>query len=141
MILLDTNVLSELMRPVPDPRVFAWVDAQPASSLYTASIVVAEILAGIALLPDGQRKSALLDAAERMVAEQFAGRVLSFNAQAAGHYAALYAERRKVGKPLEGFDGLIAATARASGAILATRNARDFEGCGVVLVNPFSDAA
>lgn len=92
MILLDTNVLSEFMRSEPDPRVLAWVDAQPANQLVICSITVAEILYGIARMPDGKRKQGLLDMASAMFDEDFAGNLLPFDAGAAVHYAEIAAE-------------------------------------------------
>lgn len=137
MILLDTNVLSELMAAEPDPAVFAFVDEKPRASLYTAAIVEAEILAGVARLPEGRRRRALEEDARRLFAEEFSGRVLPFDRAAAAHYGAILAARRAAGRPLEGFDGLIAAIARTAGATVATRNIADFEGCGVALVDPW----
>lgn len=140
MIVIDTNVISELMRPEPDPRVLAFADAVPKSALYTTTIVEAEILSGVALLPQGRRRTDLEWNARRMFAEDFAGRVLSFGREAAAQYALILEERRALGQPLEGFDGLIAAAARAAGFKVATRNTPDFEGCGVELINPWEPA-
>lgn len=137
MIVLDTNVLSELMRLQPSAAVFAWVAGQPRASLYTTSVSKAEILYGIAALPEGQRRMALAAAAAAMFAEDFAGRVLSFDAEAAVDYAEIVASRRREGRPIEGFDAQIAATARVAGAKLATGDVADFAGCGVTLVNPW----
>lgn len=138
MIVLDTNVISELMRLEPDATVFAFVDAQPARSLYTTSIVVAEILAGIAMLPAGRRRTALEDDASRLFQEEFADRILPFNRRTAVAYAHIIEKRRALGRPLEGFDGLIAAAAAAAGFTVATRNTADFEGCDVDLINPWA---
>lgn len=137
MIVLDTNVISELMRAEPNPSVFAFVNAQPRASLYTASIVQAEILAGIAQLPNGRRRAALETGARRLFAEEFSGRVLPFDEGAASAYAEIMEARRVIGRPLEGFDGLIAAIARSAGAAVATRNTADFEDCGVEVINPW----
>jgi hypothetical protein len=139
MIVLDTNVISELMRAAPNPSVLDFVDAQPRASLYTVAIVQAEILAGIAQLPSGRRRTALETDARRLFAEEFAGRVLPFDEGAASTYADIIERRRAMGRPLEGFDGLIAAIARSAGAAVATRNALDFEGCGVQVINPWDD--
>ena len=137
MIVLDTNVISELMRPEPHPAVLAWAAAQPRATLYTTDINQAEILFGIAALPEGRRKSALAAAAEAMFAEDLAGRVLPFTGDAAAHYAAIVAARSRAGQPMEAFDALIAATALTAGAEVATRDIGGFEGCGLSLVDPW----
>ena len=137
MIVLDTNVLSELMRSQPAAAVFAWVAAQPRAVLYTTSVNKAEILYGIAALPDGRRRAGLAAAAEAMFTDDFAGRVLPFDEEAAVHYAEIVAARRREGRPIEAFDAQIAATARVADAELATRDVGDFAGCGLTLVNPW----
>lgn len=137
MIVLDTNVISELMRAAPHPRVFAFVDGQPRAALYTTTIVQAEILSGTAMLPAGQRRDALASDAERLFSVEFAERVLAFDDVAAVQYATIRAARRAIGRPLTSFDGLIAAVARARGATIATRNTIDFSGCGVDVIDPW----
>jgi toxin FitB len=137
VIVLDTNVLSELMRSEPAAAVFAWVAAQPRASLYTTSVNKAEILYGIAALPEGRRRAALAAAAEAMFTDDFAGRVLPFDEMAAVFYAEIVASRRRDGRPIEAFDAQIAATARGANAGLATRDVGDFTGCGLALVNPW----
>jgi predicted nucleic acid-binding protein len=137
VIVLDTNVLSELMRPAPDVRVVNWVASQPATNLYTTSITQAEILHGLMLLPRGRRRSALEAAATSMFAEDFGGRVLGFGTDAAPRYAQIASDRRRTGRPISHFDAQIAAIAQLSGAVVATRNLHDFEGCGVPLVDPW----
>ncbi|MBI2754210.1 MAG: type II toxin-antitoxin system VapC family toxin [Betaproteobacteria bacterium] len=137
MIILDTNVVSELMKAAPDERVRAWVAAQPATSLYTTSITQAEILHGIALLPSGRRRRALETAAEAMFRDDFGGRVLPFGSDAAQPYARIAADRRRAGRPISQFDAQIAAIARSAGAAIATRNTDDYEGCGVKLIDPW----
>ena len=137
MIVLDTNVLSELLRPTPEARVLAWLEAQPPASLFTSAVTQGEILYGIRLLPDGQRRKKLWDAAVEIFNEDFAGRVLSFDGDAAGVYAEIGASRRVAGRPISQFDATIAAITRSRGASLATRNAKDFEGCGIEVVNPW----
>ncbi|MFG0379354.1 type II toxin-antitoxin system VapC family toxin [Pseudomonas sp. zbq_18] len=137
MILLDTNVLSELMRAKPDPRVLAWVDAQPASELVICSITVAEILYGIARMPDGKRKQGLLDLASAMFDEDFAGNILPFDADAAVHYAELAAASEARGRAVEMADVQVAAIGRLHDAVIATRNIRHFEPLGVDLVDPW----
>ena len=137
MIVLDTNVLSELMRSLPAAAVFAWVAAQPRAALYTTSVNKAEILYGIAALPEGRRRAALAAAAEAMFTDDFAGRVLPFDEEAAIHYAEIVAARRREGRSIEAFDAQIAATVRVADAELATRDVRDFAGCDLILVNPW----
>jgi toxin FitB len=139
MIVLDTNVLSELMRPEPNPGVVAWVASQPRGSLYTASICQAEIFYGIAMLPKSRRRDNLAAAAEAMFAEDLTDRVLYFDSVAAVHYASIVTVRRQSGNPIEAFDALIAATALAAGAEgVATRDVAGFAGCGLArLVDPW----
>lgn len=137
MIVLDTNVVSELMKPAPAESVLHWTSAQPATSLYTTSITQAEILHGIMLLPSGKRRSALEAAAEAMFHEDFGGRILPFGADAARPYARIAAERRRLGRPISHFDAQIAAIARSTGAAIATRNVADYDACGVKVINPW----
>jgi len=137
MILLDTNVLSELMRLEPAPRVLEWIAAQPAQGLFTTSITQAEILHGVMLLPLGKRREAFEAAAQAMFTEEFAGRILAFGADAARAYARIAVDRRRAGRPISHFDAQIAAIAHCSGAAIGTRNVADFEGCGVEVLNPW----
>ena len=137
MILLDTNVLSELMRPKPASRVLTWLAAQAVRDVYTTSITQAEILHGIMLLAPSRKRRAFEAAADAMFREDFAGRVLAFGADAAQPYASIAVDRRRAGRPISHFDAQIAAIARTFGATLATRNSTDFEGCGIDLVNPW----
>jgi predicted nucleic acid-binding protein len=140
MIVFDTNVVSELMRAMPDERIRTWFAGQRRATLFTTSITKAEILYGIALLPAGRRKAALADAAERMFARVFASRMLAFDAVAATHYAEILMARRRAGKPMETLDAQIAATALAAGATVATRNLADFAGCGLDVIDPWMAA-
>jgi toxin FitB len=137
VIVLDTNVLSELMRSEPNPGVFAWVAGQPRAELYTTSANVAEILFGIEALPVGRRRSALTELADAMFAEDFAGRVLSFDETAAARYAEIVVSRRRQGRPIEAFDAQIAAIALIARADLATRDIAGFAGCGLSLIDPW----
>lgn len=137
MIILDTNLLSELMRPEPDPVVLRWVAGRRRATLFTTSISQAEILYGIALLPEGRRRAALAIAAEAIFAEDLAGRVLPFDGAAAARYADIVLARRRVGTPIEGFDALIPAIALAAGASVATRDVGGFTGCGVAVIDPW----
>jgi toxin FitB len=141
VILLDTNVLSELMRPTPAEEVLDWLDRQPLTSLYTTSISQAEIHYGVQLLADGKRRRAIDAAARAMFEEDFKGRVLPFDSEAALPYALIAAQRRAAGRPISQFGAQIAAIARHCAASIATRNIADFDGCGVKLVNPWARSA
>jgi len=138
MILLDTNVVSEMMRMRPAARVVSWMASQPANSLYISSITQAEILHGLMLLPQGRKRRELEQAAAGMFSQDFAERVLAFDGAAAVAYAQIAADRRRAGRPIAVFDAQIAAVARAAGAVLATRNTADFARCGVELLNPWT---
>ncbi|MCJ7796721.1 MAG: type II toxin-antitoxin system VapC family toxin [Thermoleophilia bacterium] len=138
MILLDTNVVSELMRRAPDPSVMVWIDEQPQYSLYISAVTRAEIELGIAVVPEGRRKHGLQAAAMRMFAE-FHGRCLAFDEPAASRYAALVSSRTRAGRPISVEDAQIAAMALAAGFVLATRNVRDFADIdGLSVVDPFT---
>jgi predicted nucleic acid-binding protein len=139
MIILDTNVLFELMRLRPEPEVLAWVDRQYGGELAVTAVNVAEILTGIAVLDDGAKKSALMDAAAMLFDQLFSGRVFSFDRIAAAEYAAIVAERRRQGSPISMADAQIAAVCRTADHILATRNTADFDRTGIELVNPWMD--
>lgn len=138
MIILDTNVLSELMKLYPAEGVVQWLEALPPSTVYTTSISEAEVLYGVKLLPAGERRRNLEMAAHAMFTEDFSGRVLPFESRAASHYSELAAYRRQAGRPISAFDAQIAAIARAAGGTLATRNIDDFAGCGIDVLNPWS---
>ena len=137
MIILDTNVLSELMRPKPSPRVAAWVAKQPAAELFTTAITEAEIFYGIEQLSRSKRREGLLVAAEAMFAEDLAGRIFAFESDAARVFSRIAAHRRALGKPVSHADAQIAAIAQVRGAKLATRNVADFEDCGLDVVDPW----
>lgn len=139
MIVLDTNVLSETLRPVPEHSVLAWLANQPRASLFTTAVTRGEILYGIQLLSDGKRRRGLWDAAKKIFDEDFAGHVLSFDSEAADMYAEISASRRTAGKPISQFDAMIVAMARSRGASLATRNVKDFDDCGTDIINPWSE--
>ncbi|MGO8827828.1 MAG: type II toxin-antitoxin system VapC family toxin [Steroidobacteraceae bacterium] len=138
MIVLDTNVLSEALRPLPEPSVLDWLANQPRASLFTTTVTRGEILYGIRLLSDGKRRRGLWDAAIKIFSDDFAGQVLSFDNDAADMYAEIAASRRIAGKPISQFDAMIVAMARSRGASLATRNVKDFEDYGVDVVNPWT---
>ena len=137
MILLDTNILSELMRSTPEPAVSHWLAALPNGSVFTSAITEAELRLGAALLPHGKRRSALTAQVEHMLDEEFLGRILPFDSLAAVEYASIASGRRKVGRAMSEMDAQIAAIARSRGASLATRNVSDFEGCGLSIVDPW----
>lgn len=137
MIILDTNVVSELMKPAPATVVVRWVDAQPSASLYTTAVTQAEILCGVALLPNGRRRESVAAAARTMFEAEFVECVLVFDGGAARAYAEIASARRRSGRPIATLDAQIAAIARSVGATLATRNVDDFEGCGVDVVDPW----
>ena len=141
MIVLDTNVLSETLRPQPDARVLAWMTEQPAASLFTTAVTRAEILYGLRLLPTGRRRDSLYQAVTTIFDEDFSGRVLAFDNDAADVYADIAAARKQAGRPISQFDGMIAAIARSHGAVLATRNTRDFTDCGINLADPWTAAS
>lgn len=137
MIILDTNVLSEAVRPQPSRAVVRWLSAQPVAQLFTTTISEGEILYGVALLPKGRRRKALEQATRQMFADDFADRVLSFDSAAAREFAAVAAARRQQGRPITALDAQIAAIARSHGAALATRNVADFVGCSIEIVDPW----
>lgn len=137
MTILDTNVVSELMRSEPERTVLQWFDTALAEDLYVTTITMAEVLYGIELLAVGKRREALEAAAERLFGVVFADHILSFEQAAARAFSLISSSRRKGGKPISDFDAQIAAVARAHGATLATRDTDDFEGCVVRLVNPW----
>lgn len=138
MIVLDTNVVSELMKSAPDAAVAQWVAEQQATTLYTTSVTQAEVLHGILLLPAGKRRTSLEAAAEAMFEKDFGGRVLPFGGNAARAYAQIAAQRRRSGRPISSFDAQIAAIARTVRATVATRNVGDYNDCGVKIVNPWN---
>jgi predicted nucleic acid-binding protein len=140
MIVLDTNVLSELLRPTPAPQVEAWLAAQDGASVYFTAVGEAELRHGVALLPAGRRRDALAEAIEGMLDDDFRDRILPFNREAARAYAAIAAANRAAGRPVSQLDCQIAAIARAHGASVATRNTGDYEGCGVAVIDPWQAA-
>jgi predicted nucleic acid-binding protein len=136
--LIDTNVLSELMRENPAPQVLAWFASQNANLMQTSAITHAEILAGIALLPAGKRREAVAHAASQIFEEDFAGRCIDFGGQAVRHYALVRAQRQLAGRPIDTADAQIAAIALATHLTLITRNTKDFEGIdNLQVVNPW----
>lgn len=138
MILIDTNVISELMRPKPAPQVLAWFGSKDSSALCLSAVGETELRRGAMILPEGRRRDSLLSEIEAMIMEDFAGRVLPFDSAAAVAFAGIFVDRRNAGRPISFPDCQIAATARAHGAAVATRNVADFEGCGVKVVDPWT---
>jgi len=138
MILLDTNVVSELIRPLPDASVRRWADALPPASLFLSAVTQAELLYGVALLPAGRRREALAEAVATVCDRAFVGRILPFDSAAAIVYADIAAGRRRAGRPIPTLDAQIAAIARSRGAALATRNVADFADCGIAVIDPWT---
>lgn len=137
-ILLDTNVISELMRPEPDQRVMDWFAGRSGDVFYVSAITHAEIMLGIALLPAGKRRDALKSASEGMFSQDFAGRCLAFDTAAVPQYAAAVTVRQKAGLAVSTEDAMIAAISLAHGYPLATRNTKDFQQIsGLMLYNPW----
>jgi toxin FitB len=137
MTILDTNVISELMRVAPTPAVLAWTGRYAPEELFITTISMGEIWFGIELLPKSKRRESLAREAEAMFTKDFGARILSFDEQAARAFGLVFAARRLQGRPIAVADAQIAAIASTRGAVLATRNSGDFEGCGVRLINPW----
>jgi toxin FitB len=141
MIVLDTNVIFELMRPQANERVLGWVDTQGEDELFVTAVTVGEVLYGLARLPDGKRKSDLRAAANETFDIDFTDRILAFDKGAAEHYGDVVSRRERSGRPISMADALIASICLSYHASLATRNASDFEGVGLELINPWDDAS
>lgn len=137
MVVLDTNVISEMTRSVPEPNVVAWYQRQDSASLYTTTVTLAEVFYGLNLLPEGSRRDRLSKFADEFFGREMAGKILSFDETAAVHYATIRAAKRRLGLSMSSLDAQIAAIALAAGAAVATRNVDDFEHCGVTVVNPW----
>lgn len=137
MIVLDTNVLSELTRPAPEPNVLAWLEMQAADAVFTTAITLGEMLYGARILPSGRRRDQLLEELAAIFSIDMAGRVLPYDEAAADAHAEIAAHRRALGQPGSQSDLMIAGIARSHGATLATRNTRDFADCGIALVDPW----
>lgn len=140
MIILDTNVISELLRPAPEPRVEQWLSAQDGLNVYLTSISEAELRYGLAIMGKGKRRAALVDAVDRILCEDLAGRILPFDSAAAQSYATIATARRAAGRPIAQADCQIAAIAHTRGATVATRNTPDLEGCEIHLIKPWTAA-
>jgi toxin FitB len=137
VILLDTNVVSEPLRPAPDDRVIEWIDAQALETLFLSAITVAELRAGVAQLPPGKRRAGLHESLEKRVLPLFAGRVLPFDLACTQAYAALMSTARAAGLAIASADGYIAAIAAANGLAVATRDTSPFEAAGAAVINPW----
>ena len=137
MILIDTNVISELWKAEPNPDVLAWMDAQAVETLYLSAVTVADLRFGVAVMPEGQRRSIYQERLEKEVLPAFTGRVLPFDLAASRAYADLMAGARLTGKAIGKADGYIAATASACGLMVATRDISPFEAAGLKWVNPW----
>ncbi len=138
MILLDTNVISELMRAEPAQTVLDWFAKHDAADLCISAVTEAELRTGVAILPEGQRRDRLQAAIDAMIDLDFQARILPFDSPAAKAYAEIAAQRRAAGRPIAEADCQIAAIARATDAPIATRNVKDFDGCGVRVINPWN---
>lgn len=137
MILLDTNIISEMMKPSPSTKMMEWIDQQEVIHLFITTITIAEISYGIHALPKGNRRRIIENAFDKAIRNSFKHRILSFEEPAAHLYGKLMGQRKELGKPLSILDGQIAAIALSHGAALATRNIRDFTHCSLDLINPF----
>ena len=139
MVILDTNTVSELMRPMPGSVVSIWFSSQDRNELRVTAVTKAELLFGAMKLPFGRRRNEVLGSIERVL-RLFPGSILAFDDEAASKYAEIMAHRRAIGRSMEGheLDCEIAAIARANGAAVATRNVRDFADCGVSVINPWN---
>jgi predicted nucleic acid-binding protein len=137
MIVLDTNIISEIMRPKPEPSVMRWLRKQPLSVLATTAVTVAEIRYGLGRMPEGRRKNHLREQFRSFLARGFNNRILVFDATAAEAYSVIVVEREKAGQSIDAFDAMIAAIAQTNGAQVATRDVSGFQGCNVAVINPW----
>lgn len=137
MILVDTNIISEMMKAAPATKVINWMDQQEVIQLYVSTVTIAEISYGINALPEGNRRILLEDSFNKVLRDAFEHRILTLDETSAHFYGKIMARRKELGKPLSVLDGQIAAIARANNLAVATRNSRDFSDCGLHLINPF----
>lgn len=138
MIVVDTNVLSELMRPKPNPLIVVWAGKHFRKDAYTTAITKAELLSGILRMPSGRQKERLAAYVNEMLSDIFLDRILAFNSECAERYANIVATRFRKGLPIEPPDAQIAAITSLAGAAIATRNVADFEACGLTILNPWT---
>ena len=137
MIVLDTNVISEVFKPTPAAGVLHWLQQQDDAEMFTTAVTRGELMYGLNVMADGKRREMLVSGLEGIFAQRFAGRVLPYDEPAADAYAEILAQRRRIGRPTGAADAMIAGIVHSHGAALATRNLRDFEGCGLTLINPW----
>lgn len=140
MVLLDTNVVSELMRPAPSAAVVSWVAGRAAADLFFSAVGEAELRYGVAVMPTGRRRDRIASEIEAMLRDDFEGRILSFDSRAARAFAEIASARRACGRPAPQADCQIAAIALSRGMAMATRNVRDFEEMGVKIMDPWTGA-
>jgi toxin FitB len=138
MIILDTNVISEMMKAKPDAEVEAWLASQPPEEIFISTVTEAELRFGVQLLPTGRRRNRISAAVDAVLGREFANRILPFDSSAAVAYAEIAAQRRLSGRPISQSDAQIAAIAKSQNAGMATRNVTDFEGCGLRLIDPWA---
>lgn len=138
LLVLDTNVLSELMKAVPDERVLRWFDAHATAEFATTAINEAELLSGIALLPEGRKKRRLADATKAMIRDELGGRVFAFDSNAADALAMIVRSRTRKGKPIDFQDACIAGICKARGASILTRDRIGFDATGIVVIDPWT---
>jgi predicted nucleic acid-binding protein len=141
MIVLDTNVLSELYKPAPAAEVVAWLAMHPSTTLFTTAVTQAEMLLGAELMPKGKRRAAIEATIRGMFEVSYVDRILPFDSNAARQFQHIVAYRRALGRPISVEDSMIAAIARSQGAVLATRDTGDFEHCGITVLNPWTTSA
>ncbi len=137
MIILDTNIISELTRQAPEPRVVSWLDSLPAEEVGTTAVTAAELLYGVARMPAGRRKRELAAAVRGLLGDELRDRILPFDEHCASRYADIVCGRETLGRPIGVADAQIAAICRTAEATLATRNTDDFSGTGIELINPW----
>lgn len=137
MIVLDTNVISELFKPAPHARVLDWIDRQPGDVLFTTAITRGELLFGVRRLPEGRRRDDLMQGLARILDQRLAGRILPYDGNAADAYVEISVSRRAHGRLASQSDEMIAGIVRSQDATLATRNTRDFKDCGITLIDPW----
>jgi hypothetical protein len=137
MIVLETNVISEVLRPAPEPALLAWLRSVPRRDIWTCTIVLAELFSGVGLMPEGKRQRLLREKMGELVSTLFMDKILLFDLPAARAYGPILSVRQAKGRPIDEIDAQIASIAKVNGATLATRNIRDFEHCGIPLINPW----
>ncbi len=138
MIILDTNIISEMMKTSPSRNIISWLDSQDATKLYITTITIAEISYGLNVLPQGNKRSLLAEAFSKTILAAFEHRILPFDESAAYLYGKIMADRKLKGRPVSIADGQISAIAHSYGWVIATRNFKDFVDCGINIINPFT---